>query len=104
MDKPKRLTEMDDRIPDKILKEIFPRKLRSQNAFDLLYSQLKKMILNGELKRGQRLIQEEIAQIFGVSKLTVGKVYSRLEKEKLTMRENPNRTVVRGPKTKNNLP
>jgi DNA-binding FadR family transcriptional regulator len=40
------------RIPDEVLKEIFPKKLNRYEASEKVYSQLKKMILSGKLKKG----------------------------------------------------
>lgn len=72
-----------NRIPNEILKEIFPKKLRRFRSSDEVYAQLKKMILSGKLKKGQKLIQEEIAQDFNVSKMAVTIAFSRLKNEKL---------------------
>jgi len=72
-----------DRIPDKILKEIFPRKLSRYQFPDRAYTQLKKMILSGKLKKGQTLIQDEIVQRFDLDKSAVIVAFSRLRKEKL---------------------
>jgi len=72
-----------DRIPDEVLKEIFPKKLKRSLASELVYTQLKKMILSGKLEKGQKLIQEDIAHTFNVSKGAVSIAYSRLKKEKL---------------------
>jgi hypothetical protein len=44
-----------DRIPDEVLKEIFPGRLNRNEASEKVYSHLKKMILSGKLKKGQRL-------------------------------------------------
>jgi DNA-binding GntR family transcriptional regulator len=72
-----------DRIPDEVLKEIFPKKLKRSLTSELVYSQLKQMILSGKLKKGQKLFQDKIAQDFNVSKIAVTIAYSRLKKEKL---------------------
>ncbi|MGZ3560158.1 MAG: GntR family transcriptional regulator [Thermodesulfobacteriota bacterium] len=72
-----------DRIPDKILKEIFPRKLSRYQSPDRVYTHLKKMILSGKPKKGQKLIQEEIVQRFDLNKSAVMVAFSRLRKEKL---------------------
>jgi DNA-binding GntR family transcriptional regulator len=59
------MMESMDRIPDKLLKEIFPRKLSRSLVSEKVYSHLKKMILSGKLKKGMRLVREEIAQNLG---------------------------------------
>jgi DNA-binding GntR family transcriptional regulator len=41
-----------DRIPDEVLKEIFPRRLNRYEASEKVYSHLKQKILSGKLKKG----------------------------------------------------
>jgi DNA-binding GntR family transcriptional regulator len=72
-----------NRIPGEVLKEIFPKKLSRFQSSDEVHDQLKKMILSGKLKKGQKLIQEDIAHTFNVSKAAVTSAYSRPEKKKL---------------------
>ncbi len=72
-----------DGIPDKILREIFPKKLKRSLASERVYSQLKQMILSNKLKKGQKLSQEKIAQDFNVSKMAVTTAFSRLKKDGL---------------------
>jgi DNA-binding GntR family transcriptional regulator len=72
-----------DRIPDEVLKEIFPKKLKRSLASERVYAQLKKMILSGKLKKGKRLLQDGIAQDFNVSKMAVTIAFSQLKKEGL---------------------
>ncbi|HAX99592.1 MAG TPA: hypothetical protein DCY12_12085, partial [Candidatus Atribacteria bacterium] len=72
-----------DRIPNEVLKEIFPKKFGRSLAPEKAYLQLRQMILSGKLKKGQRLMQDEIAQSFNVSKMAVTIAISRLKKEKL---------------------
>ena len=71
------------RIPDKVLKEIFSKKLNRYEASEKVYSHLGKMILSGKLNKGQKLIQEEIVQRFNLNKTAVIVAFSRLRKEKL---------------------
>jgi hypothetical protein len=40
-----------DRIPDEVLKEIFPKKLNRFQSSDGIYAQLKEVILSGKLKK-----------------------------------------------------
>ena len=71
------------RIPDKVLKEIFSKKLNRYEASEKVYSHLGKMILSGKLNKGQKIIQEEIVQRFNLNKTAVIVAFSRLRKEKL---------------------
>ena len=72
-----------DRIPDKVLREIFPKKLSRNRSSEQICTQLKQMILSGRLKSGQRLIQEKIAQKFNVSRMAVAIAFSQLKKDGL---------------------
>ncbi len=72
-----------DRIPDKVLKEIFPKKLNRSLAIERVYSHLRQMILSGKVKKGRRLVEEEIAQEFNVSRMAVGIAFSKLKKDGL---------------------
>ena len=72
-----------DGIPDEVLEEIFPRKLNRSLSTEQIYIHLKKMILSGKLKKGQKLLQEKIAQDFRVSRVTVGIAFSQLKKDGL---------------------
>lgn len=74
-------------IPEEILDEILPRKVRTPQAFGLVFSQLKTMILSGKLRKGEKLVQEEIAGTFGVSLTVVSKVYAQLQKDKLIVQK-----------------
>ena len=71
------------RIPDELFKEIFPKKLAKGLSADQIYSHLKKVIISGKLKKGQKLLQEKIAQDFRVSRVTVGITFSQLKKDGL---------------------
>jgi DNA-binding GntR family transcriptional regulator len=73
------------RIPDEVLKEIFPRKLKRSLASERAYSQLKQMILSGKLKKGKRLFREKIAQDLDVSYTAVSEAFSRLKKDGLVI-------------------
>ena len=72
-----------DRIPDELLKEIFPKKLAKKVSTEQIYSHLKKMIISGRLKKGQKLLQEKIAQGFRVSRVTASIAFSQLKKDGL---------------------
>ena len=71
------------RIPDEVLEEIFPRGLNRRLASERVYSHLKQMILSGKVKKGQRLVQEKIAQKFNVSRMAVGMAFSKLKIDRL---------------------
>ena len=71
------------RIPDKVLREIFPKRFNRSLAIERVYSHLKQMILSGKVKKGKRLIQEKIAQKFNVSRMTVGIAFTKLKKDGL---------------------
>ena len=73
------------RIPDEVLKEIFPKKLKRYGASEKVYSELKQMILSNKLKKGQRLLREKIAQDFDVSEPVVSLAFSKLKKEGLVI-------------------
>ena len=74
-----------DGIPNKVLKEIFPKKLRGGEASEELYTHLKKMILSGKLKKGDKLTYDGIAQDFDVSKGIVLNAIARLKKNRLVI-------------------
>jgi DNA-binding GntR family transcriptional regulator len=74
-----------NRIPDKILKEIFPRGLNRGLASERVYSHLKQMILSGKVKKGRRIIREIIAQDLNVSENAVSIAFSKLKKDGLVI-------------------
>jgi DNA-binding GntR family transcriptional regulator len=72
-----------NRIPDEVLKEIFPKRFNKSLATKQIYTHLRQMILSGKLKKGQKVLQEKIAQDFRVSRVTVGIAFSQLKKDRL---------------------
>ena len=74
-----------NRIPDEVLKEIFPRKFNRSLGSERVYNQLKHMILSGKLKKGKRLYREKIAQDFDVGCTAVSEAFSRLKKDGLVI-------------------
>ena len=74
-----------DRIPNGVLKKIFPKKLNRATASETVYAQLKQMILSGKFRKGQRLLREEIAQDCEVSETIVSKAFLRLKKDGLVI-------------------
>jgi len=73
------------KIPDEVLKEIFPKKLSRYQSPDRVYTQLKKMILSGKLKKGGRLSYERIVHEFNVSREVAHKAISQLKKDGLVI-------------------
>lgn len=78
-----RMKQSKERIPDEVLKGIFPKKLKRRGAPEDLYTHLKKMILSGKLKKGQKLTYDGIALDFNVSRGIVHNVISRLKKDRM---------------------
>ena len=74
-----------NKISDEVLKEIFPRKLNRCRASEWVYTQLKQIILAGKLKKGKRLLREEIAQNFNLSEMVVSMAFSQLKKDGLVI-------------------
>ena len=72
-------------VPVEVLKEIFPRKLSSCLGSDYVYTQLKRMILSGKLKKGKRLSKEEIALNFDVGEGVARRAFSQLKKDGLVI-------------------
>jgi DNA-binding GntR family transcriptional regulator len=83
-----------DRIPDEILKEIFPRKFKRGLVSEQVYSYLKHMILSGKLKKGQRLLRWEFVQFFEVNETAVSIAFSQLKKDGLIMSKGNKRWFV----------
>jgi len=81
----KRDETMKDKIPNKVLKEIFPKKVKKLQISQKIYDQLKKMILSGKLKKGQRLVQEKLAHDFNVSRMPIVVALRRLRKDGLVI-------------------
>ena len=73
------------RIPDEVLEEIFPKKLKRYGASEKVYSQLKEMILTGKLKKGESLFYERIVREFSVSRDVAHGVISQLKKDGLVI-------------------
>jgi len=74
-----------DRIPDRVLDEIFPKKLKRWGASEKVYLQLKKMILTGKLKKGEKLSYERIVREFDVSRDVAHGVIFHLKKDRLVI-------------------
>ena len=74
---------MKDRIPDEVLKDIFSRRLKKHQVYPSTYKELKKMIVSGKLKKGERLVQEKLAYDFGVSRMPIIESLRQLRKDGL---------------------
>ena len=85
---------MKNRIPDSVMSEIFPRKVKRYILREEVYGQLKKMILSGKFKKGQRLVGEELVQRLNASRSPVRTSLLRLRKEKLVIWKHRKGTFV----------
>jgi DNA-binding GntR family transcriptional regulator len=74
---------MSNGVPQKVLKEIFPEKLEKSPASDKVYSHVKRMILSGKLKKGERLLRWKFVKTFDVNESTVTTAFCRLRKDGL---------------------
>ena len=74
---------MKNKISDQVLNDIFPKRVKRAKLSEEVYDQLKKMILSGKFKKGQRLVEEKLAHRLNVSRNPVQIALLRLRKEKL---------------------
>jgi DNA-binding GntR family transcriptional regulator len=74
-----------DGIPNKVLREIFPRRINRSLAAEQIYSHIKRAILSGKLRKGQKLFRVKIAQDFGVNIMTVAMAFFKLKKHRLVI-------------------
>ncbi len=74
---------MNNKVPDEVVKEIFPKKVKKQQASETVYVELKKMILSGKLKKGQRLTEETLALRFNVSRQPIRRAFTQLKTDGL---------------------
>ncbi len=74
---------MKNVVPQEVLKEIFQRKLKRRDLNGEVYNKMKKMILSGKLKKGERLVQEKLALQFDVSRQTIIFALQQLKRDKL---------------------
>lgn len=65
-----------DRIPSPLL-------IEHENLDDKIYARLKRMIAEGELSPGQRILQEKLAREMGVSRTPLVNALKRLGQERL---------------------
>jgi DNA-binding GntR family transcriptional regulator len=76
---------MKNRIPGTVIDKIFPRKMKRSMLSQKVYDQLKKMILSGKFKKGQRLVEEKLARQLNVSRNPARIALLRLRKENLVI-------------------
>jgi len=74
---------MKNSVHEDVLKEIFPRKYKRRQISLDIYEQLKKMILSGKLEKGQRLVEEKLANQLNVSRNPVRIAILQLRNEGL---------------------
>jgi DNA-binding GntR family transcriptional regulator len=72
-----------NKIPGKLLKDIFPKRLTPILPSKETYDILKRMILTGELKNGEILIPNTVAKQLKVGDIAVRKAFSQLRKDGL---------------------
>jgi len=74
---------MKNVIREEVLKEIFPRKVKRRQMSQEIYGEIRKMILSGKLKKGQRLVEERLANQLNVSRNPVRIAILQLREERL---------------------
>ena len=85
---------MKNAIHAEVLKEIFPRKYRKRQMSHDIYERLKKMILSGKLEKGQRLVEEKLANRLNVSRNPIRIAILQLREEGLVTWELKKGTFV----------
>lgn len=85
---------MKNTIPVSVMSEIFPRKMKRSILREEVYDEMKKMILSGKFRKGQRLVEEELAHRFNVSRTPIRTSLLRLRKEKLVIWKHREGTFV----------
>ena len=69
---------------------------QAASAADIVYEALRKAIIEGEIAEGENLRQEEIAQMFNISRIPVREALSRLEQHGLITTQRYKGAVVAG--------
>ncbi len=59
--------------------------MSQSRAADKVYSELKRIILSGKVKKGRRIFREEVARSFDVCENEVSKAFQRLKKDGLVV-------------------
>jgi len=60
--------------------------VKKENFGDQVFEQLKKMILDGVFRPGNRIIESEVAESIGISRTPVREALHKLEAERLIVR------------------
>ena len=60
--------------------------VKSRSLREMVYQSLRKTILHGKLKAGQRLIEETLARQIGISRTPVREAFQKLERDELATR------------------
>jgi len=60
--------------------------VQSKSLREMVYQSLRKTILHGKLKAGQRLIEETLARQIGISRTPVREAFQKLERDELVIR------------------
>jgi DNA-binding GntR family transcriptional regulator len=82
------------RIPDEVLKDIFPKKIRRSQYSDRVYAKLKNLILSGKLKKGQKLIQNKLARDLNMNIPSIRPVFQQLKKDGLIISRGRRGSIV----------
>lgn len=69
---------------------------QAASAADIVYEALRKAIIEGDIAEGENLRQEEIAQMFNISRIPVREALSRLEQHGLITTQRYRGAVVAG--------
>jgi len=70
--------------------------VKKENFGDQVFEQLKKMILDGVFRPGNRIIESEVAESIGISRTPVREALHKLEAERLIVRLPKGGYVVKG--------
>jgi DNA-binding GntR family transcriptional regulator len=73
-----------------------PKIVKKKPLREVVYDSLKKSILHGKLKAGQRLIEETLANQIGISRTPVREAFHKLERDDLVSRLPKGGFAVRG--------
>lgn len=74
-------------------------RVEKQNCVELVYNQIRNLILTGEWKEGEKLMSEQkLGELFGVSRAVVREALQRLRSEKLVITHQGTGSFVSNPK------
>lgn len=76
---------MKNAIEKEIFKEIFPKKYKKHRIGQDIYERLKKRILNGKIRQGERLVEERLANQFNVSRNPIRMAILQLREDGLVV-------------------